>query len=145
MFSGSARIAANKGIESIWILGDTTLNMLARYRANAKEKAQSSYISQNFELTITASGGNSNIPSPIARIINGFIRNYNQQHHLPKWIILIPETDIINMFQIQDGLVDSYKLIIEYIASELERLIKSITDLLPEQSEEIPLAVFDLV
>ena len=129
-----------QGIESLWILGDTTMNMLAQYRAGTSTTAAASrnesYIAQHFKMSITASGGKSNINSPIARIINGFIKNYNEQKKLPKWVMIVPEDDLINMFLVQNNLSLTYQMVIEFITSEIEKVATAIKESLPNKAKK---------
>ena len=93
---------------------------------------------ENFEVTIAASNANANTAnySPIARIINGFIRTFNETRTLPKWVVVVPEADIINYIRIRSGdaVEEIFSAVNGYMMSEMRKLVSQITSGLPHKA-----------
>ena len=119
----------------MWIVGDSFLQQLTR---NFIQMRLQLWIPRNFETRITALGeGNSGVNSnAIGRIINSLVRTFNNNRDvIPKWIVIVPEDDLINSINHSEfGVSIAYGLIIDHIMKQINSMIWSIIANLPHKA-----------
>ena len=107
--------------EQVWLVGDRFVNSTAR--SYWVSRVQHS-IPQNFEVKVAASGERAG-KNAVGRIINSLTHLFNSQGTFPKWIIVVPEGDIIKDVQYnQYGVSATYGLLIEYTMTAMDNMIK---------------------
>ena len=84
------------------------------------------YVPRYFETRLTAVQGAST-PNAIGRILNSIARTFNiYRYVIPKWIVIIPETDLIRSVEYTEfGVSGTYGTIIEYMMKEVNNMVKT--------------------
>ena len=87
-----------KGLSKIWLLGD---NFLAEtYRKNFKKASHAFFMKEHFEVTPYCSSKYSDKNSnTLSRLTNSFIQAMNTKFHLPDFIVVILDDDLIEFLQ----------------------------------------------
>ena len=112
-------------LDKLWIIGD---NFIAEtYRINFKKSTWESYMKDNFDVTAFCSSKysdkNSNV---ISRMQITMSRALNDNTYLPKVILLVPESDIINSVNYEGtGISTILGELTEWIVTEVDNLIDS--------------------
>ena len=119
------------GHEQIWIIGDEFVAM----SGHVIEEARNAHANRNFELM--ALGGNhitTNTPDPIARLRNILVTAFKCAKCIPKIIVVITETSIIDAVNIQEyGLTQHYGQIIEWLVDEHTDIIDKYRGFFPSK------------
>ena len=78
--------------------------------------------SNNFETTIDINQRRGNV---LSRLINNFARAINTQRRIPKWVLIIPESNFLDCVNYnQFGISEAYGIAIEYIMSNMDNMIQ---------------------
>ena len=81
-----------RALESVWVIGDQLINKTVRHHFNSMTAP---FIAKNFDVQVVAGGEGSEVSNIFARLVNSFINTYNREKRLPKWILLLPDDDVI--------------------------------------------------
>ena len=74
-----------------------------------------------------AAEDHSPVRSIIMRIINNFINAFNSQKIIPKWVVIVPECEIIDAVQYtRYGASEAYGTVLTYMMNELNKASKQI-------------------
>ena len=121
---------------------------LVRYTAGQALSARNdTYMYNMFETSIYASSNddnaarNSNNPryNPISKLINNFARALNENKKIPKWVVVVPESDYLNSANnyTQFGISEAYGILIEYAMSTMDKMIEDLMgDNLPHKANK---------
>ena len=80
----------------------------------------------NFETRITSGQLDHAQSNAVSRTMNSLIRSFNSNRDtIPKWIVIVPEIDIINSISYQEfGVSGAYGLILDYMMKTITNVIK---------------------
>ena len=107
-------------MEQIWLIGDRFVNSTARSYWTSRQQ----FIPSNFDVRVAALGQRSG-KNAIGRIINSLTHLFNSESTFPKWIIVVPEGDIIkDIVYSKYGVSATYGLLIEYTMTAMDKIIK---------------------
>ena len=111
-----------KGAESIWLIGDKSLNNI---RGNIIQMRHHIFLPLNFETRISTEDQHRG--NATGRIINSLNTTFNNNGvTIPKWVVIIPENDIIRSIEYTEfGVSGTYGMIIEHIMKEMDNAITS--------------------
>ena len=118
-------------VKDVWIIGDTFIyNTFSVFQASKMEasidKKKPPYLHDYYNVQFFCQAPLSSIRSTEARFINSFIKALNGKTKLPKYVLLIPDTDIIQgvVERICDyGFKSVYYEAIDYVMREMNKIV----------------------
>ena len=127
--------AIQMGMELLWIIGDDLVQHTAGQALAARND---SFMKNAFETSIHASSAtdtpNRNV---ISRITNNIIRAINTKREIPKWIVIIPEADLLNCVNYtQFGVSAAYGMVLEFIMASTEKALQQFFGTLPQKANK---------
>ena len=87
-------------IRNVWLIGDAFLrNIFTTFRAMRQQatltKKAPPFLFAHYNVDTMVTPPMSNVQSVLARIYNAFIKALNENHHLPRYVIILLDKDII--------------------------------------------------
>ena len=86
--------------KDIWFIGDAFVNdiyhELQNLQESRKRHKQSLYIYQEFNVKCFTTNPLANIKNVAVRLLNAFIKALNDNNKLPKYVVFIPDWDLIS-------------------------------------------------
>ena len=94
-------------LKSVWFLGENFLkDAFLTFRAMNTKEAQSSqsslYLYQNYNITPWHAPMWSNTKAFLVRVLNALIEGLNEETHLPQYILVILDKDLISSAELYD-------------------------------------------
>ena len=114
---------------NLWVIGDAFVQSWTQTFYQSKNEL---FIPKYFKTRVTTdqNRGRSNA---IGRMLNSIANTFNiYRSIIPKWIVIVPENDLINCIQYTEfGISGAYGTIIEYMMKQINQMINTffITDL----------------
>ena len=93
----------------------------------------------NFETRLTAEPENTGgaHTNAVGRTYNSLIRTMNNNRVIPKWIVVVPETDFMNSIQYTEyGVSGAYGMLVEYAMKQFNLAIQSLIANLPHKANK---------
>ena len=119
----------------MWLIGDRFVRNTIRENFLKRRSADNLYCTNNFE--ITALYGGTNMRSVMTCMVNCFINTINSSLSLPKWLIIIPENDLLNDVQYTSTDVQSiYEKELDWIMTQHDMAITRYKGFLPQKSKK---------
>ena len=127
----------HRGTEKLWLLG---LNFVENTAGRALAPRNDTYINTAFEAQIFSHSFHHMFQATgnaISKLVNALIFAINNQKRIPKWILIVPEGDLLHCTaHTQFGVSSVYGLIIEYIMSSMDTAIHSLIDKIPHRANK---------
>ena len=123
-------IAGNvKALKSVWFVGDHFLSKIADDLADMpaearRRKCDELYLFANYKVKHWCMNVLSSVKPSIVRILNSLTEALNECEHLPKYIFVIPDIDIVESLEYSDFQVRNL------IDDNIHWLVKNISKLL---------------
>ena len=117
-----------KSLEDCWIIGDhflrETFSMFSAMAASAKTRGRPRpYLFDYFNVIHAFSRGNG-VRSTIARIRNALVEMVNERDHLPKFLIVVADKDIVTYINhVNFGVSLRIQRCIDWLINNIERII----------------------
>ena len=124
-----------RGFDELWFIGDSFI--ASTYRRNFKKVGHDQlYCKRNFEVTAFCSSrfsdSNNNV---LSRVVNTAAEAINKNIKLPKFIVVVLDTDLIEYLNYKNygvsGMLGSW---LEYLAKELDNMIRVRLEQLPDKA-----------
>ena len=125
------------GLQQIWILGDDLPS--CTYETNFARVKPEGYAISNYEVQDFSNNKFTTInPNMISRIRNLMAQAIKEQVLLPKFIVIVPDDDIIKYVNFSNfGVSEAYGRLINHIMVEHNRLLETQMEFLPEEIKVI--------
>ena len=121
-----------KAIRDVWLVGDTSLKeyyqSFLSMRTQAKEaNAKLPYLFENYNVEHFKPPEMSNVKSVLARMVSSLIQAMNEacQHHLLRYLLVIPDKDLVKEANVFDyGVTRILEDIIKYLLININQAIE---------------------
>ena len=114
-----------RGTEDLWLLGEDLVHCTGRRAISTRNDL---YMTNLFETKIFASSFRQRTTQQnvISRFVNSFALAINSQRKIPKWVVIIPEGDLLQSTggYTEFGISAAYGVIIEFIMSSMDNMIQ---------------------
>ena len=125
-----------KAYEKIWIISDD-FGYQSYEVYFTKQSAEGYYTKDNFDMTGFVSSRFNTNPSAIGRFRNGLVKGIEDQIQLPKYVVIVPDDDIIKMFRhTTKGLSKAFGRVIEKMMTDFDKIIEIHKDHLPSKAKK---------
>ena len=93
------------------------------------------YTTNSFE--VTALHGGENLRNTMTRMVNSLVSALNTMNVLPKWLIVVPEDDLIKNLKFEEyGVSEAYGRIIDWIMVEHNKALTRMKGFLPHKTKK---------
>ena len=102
------------------------------------------YIKETFDVSgYVNSKFKSDNPSVLCRLINALIKAINVEHVLPKWIVVVPDDDIIRALNHSKyGISNTLGRLVDHVMKEQEKAVTTAKEILPEKCKRVFYPIF---
>ena len=123
-----------KGYDKLWLFGDKFLTKTYAQYQHLTERGEGFYMTQYFDVQDFTSNASCNL---LARMRNLMVNAINRYTLLPKYIVVILETDLADECKYDDfGMSHVMGTSLKWLANEYHRIILAHKDKLPEKAKK---------
>ena len=129
-----------EAVEDIWLIGDQFFNGVFPQLQHLKTSAQIAgnrlpFIYEQFNIT-GYSNGNVSSKNAFSRMYNSFIQALNNKFKLPRYVVLIPDNDLVKSIKFFDyGIKETFAETLKWLIVQIERALDArIDDLLRKRT-----------
>ena len=125
-----------KGIENIWIFGDSFCKNTADAFFHIED--EQTFSKKHYEVSIFCMNQqSSNMRNILARILNNVITTLNRRKYLPKMIVFLLEDDLIQYLNHNNyGATELFGKVISYLEAQLRDTLYTFKSLLPTKAKK---------
>ena len=122
------------GYDELWIVGDNFVSKT--YRQHVKRNQKDFLIKENFEVyPFCNSKNNCANRNLIARMQGTFIDAVNEKDKLPRYIVIVLDSDLIEFFDYESyGVASAYGELLQYLVNAISLACDDIKKLLPKKA-----------
>ena len=126
----------NKSYDSLWMVGDDFVwNTVDQMVTNSSSRF---FMKDNFNV-YTFVSSHTEEGTVLSRIYNNVVKAINQYVKLPKFIIIVIDSDISKNTKIPKGMGEGSEAFQQALSSNIEYLIKNIHDLIEKHKMALPI------
>ena len=118
--------------EKVWVIADDF--GYRSYEEHYKKQRKQAYLKDHFDITAVVNGKfTSTNPSTIGRLSNALVSMINKQELLPKYVIIVPDDDIIKSLKHRNyGISSTLGHLVDTVMTNFDKAVEIYKDYLED-------------